>query len=98
MAALNEWYLHHPYITLIIIFLCVSYVFNKVFRVQQKLTVGKTILVYVLIAIGSVMLEFFQIAGRLPIILCLCVAIVLMFMVRIRHFIEDRQKRRSSQS
>jgi len=97
MDALNTWFLEHPYITLLIIFLCVAYVFNKVFRVQQKLTILKTILVYVMIALGSVMLLLFQIVGRLPIILCLSVAIFLMLLVRIRHFIEDRQKKGTPQ-
>lgn len=94
MAALNEWFLKHPFITFFIIFAFVSFVYNKVFRVQQKLSIGKTILVYLIIAIGSVMLLFFQTLGRLPIILCLAVAIFLMLLVRIRYFIEGRAKKK----
>ncbi|WP_328591322.1 YlaH-like family protein [Paenibacillus albiflavus] len=98
MAALNEWFLNHPFITFFIIFVFVAFVYNKVFRVQQKLSIGKTILVYVIIAIGSVMLLFFQVLGRLPIILCLGVAILLMLIVRVRHFIEDRSHKKEGKA
>lgn len=63
---------------------------------QQRLSIGKTIVVYLLIAIGSVMLLFFQTIGRLPIILCLGVAIFLMLLVRIRYFIEARNEKKES--
>ncbi|KRE52323.1 hypothetical protein ASG85_02410 [Paenibacillus sp. Soil724D2] len=69
-----------------------SYVYNKVFR-TRKLPVLKTAIIYVLLAIGSVMLLVFQIVG-LPIVLCLAVAISLMFLVRIRYFIEKRSGNR----
>jgi hypothetical protein len=69
-----------------------SYVYNKVFR-TRKLPVLKTAVIYVLLAIGSVMLLVFQIVG-LPIVLCLAVAITLMFLVRIRYFIEKRSGNR----
>jgi len=98
MAALNEWFLNHPFITFFIIFVFVAFVYNKVFRVQQKLSIGKTILVYFIIAIGSVMLLFFQVLGRLPIILCLGVAILLMLIVRVRHFIEDRSHKKEGKA
>ncbi|TCZ75616.1 hypothetical protein E0485_16845 [Paenibacillus albiflavus] len=95
---MNEWFLNHPFITFFIIFVFVAFVYNKVFRVQQKLSIGKTILVYVIIAIGSVMLLFFQVLGRLPIILCLGVAILLMLIVRVRHFIEDRSHKKEGKA
>ncbi|MNY45911.1 hypothetical protein D3C86_1810490 [compost metagenome] len=71
-----------------------SYVYNKVFR-TRKLPVLKTAIIYVLLAIGSVMLLVFQIVG-LPIVLCLAVAISLMLMVRIRYFVEKRTGKRST--
>lgn len=95
MAELNYWFLQHPFITYVIIFVFVTFVYNKVFR-MQKMPIGKTIVVYVLIAIGSVMLLLFQIVGRLPIILCLGVAISLMIIVRIRYFFEDKAKKKES--
>lgn len=92
MTALNEWFANHLFITYLLIFVFMSYVYNKVFR-TRKLPILKTALIYVLLAIGSVMLLVFQIVG-LPIVLCLAVAISLMFMVRIRYFIEKRSGKR----
>lgn len=92
MTALNEWFANHLLITYLLIFVFMSYVYNKVFR-TRKLPVLKTGLIYVLLAIGSVMLLVFQIVG-LPIVLCLTVAISLMFMVRIRYFFEKRSGNR----
>lgn len=92
MTALNEWFANHLLITYLLIFVFMSYVYNKVFR-TRKLPILKAALIYVLLAIGSVMLLVFQIVG-LPIVLCLAVAISLMFMVRIRYFIEKRTGKR----
>lgn len=92
MTALNVWFGNHLYITYLLIFIFMSYVYNKVFR-TRKLPVLKTAIIYVLLAIGSVMLLVFQIVG-LPIVLCLAVAISLMFLVRIRYFIEKRSGNR----
>ncbi|MCY9670836.1 YlaH-like family protein [Paenibacillus alginolyticus] len=89
---MNEWFGNHLYITYLLIFIFMSYVYNKVFR-TRKLPVLKTAVIYVLLAIGSVMLLVFQIVG-LPIVLCLSVAIALMFLVRIRYFIEKRSGNR----
>ncbi|KQX64926.1 YlaH-like family protein [Paenibacillus sp. Root444D2] len=89
---MNEWFGNHLYITYLLIFIFMSYVYNKVFR-TRKLPVLKTAIIYVLLAIGSVMLLVFQIVG-LPIVLCLAVAISLMFLVRIRYFIEKRSGNR----
>ncbi|MNQ96451.1 hypothetical protein D3C85_1120570 [compost metagenome] len=94
MTALNEWFANHLYITYLLIFVFMSYVYNKVFR-TRKLPVLKTAIIYVLLAIGSVMLLVFQIVG-LPIVLCLAVAISLMLMVRIRYFVEKRTGKRST--
>jgi hypothetical protein len=92
LTALNEWFGNHLYITYLLIFIFMSYVYNKVFK-TRKLPVLKTAIIYVLLAIGSVMLLVFQIVG-LPIVLCLTVAISLMFLVRIRYFIEKRSGNR----
>ncbi|MBP1992822.1 hypothetical protein J2Z66_004435 [Paenibacillus eucommiae] len=91
---LNEWFADHVIITYILIFIFLSYVYNKVFR-TRRLPVLKALLVYVLMGIGSLMLLFFQLAG-LPIILCLAIAIFLMLLVRVRYFIEKRSGRKSS--
>jgi 4-hydroxybenzoate polyprenyltransferase len=91
---LNEWFLNHMILTYILIFIFLSYVYNKVFR-TRKLPILKTVVIYILLAIGSMMLLFFQIVG-LPIVLCLSVAIFLMLLVRVRYFVEKRTGRKSS--
>jgi hypothetical protein len=85
---LLEWFSNHIQVTFLIIFVMVSYVYNNVFR-TRKLPILKSLIVYFLIAMGSVMLLYFQLLG-LPIVICLAVAIFLMFLVRIRYFIEKR--------
>ena len=42
-------------------FVLITYVYNKVFRVKQKLPLLKEILLYVLMALGSAILLVFQI-------------------------------------
>jgi hypothetical protein len=91
---LNEWFGNHIIITYILIFIFLSYVYNKVFR-TRKLPILKTIIIYILLAIGSLMLLFFQLIG-LPIIFCLSIAIFLMLLVRVRYFVEKRSGRRPS--
>jgi hypothetical protein len=90
---LNEWFGSHIILTYVLIFILLSFVYNKVFR-TRKLPVLKAVIVYVLMGLGSIMLLFFQIAG-LPIILCLGVAVLMMLILRIRYFIEKRSGRRS---
>ncbi len=107
-GALNEWINQDVRITILIIFLCVAYVYNKVFRVEpltfrQSLTrhiqalrnrkfmvLGKSLLIYFLIYLGSLMLAFFQLMG-LPIIISLAIAIMLMLIVRVRYWIQNLQ-------
>lgn len=91
---MKEWFASHPLISYIVIFVLITYVYNKVFRVKQKLPLLKEILLYILMALGSAILLVFQI-DKLPIIQCLLVAVALMLMVRIRYFVEDRQKKKS---
>ncbi|MCT1397781.1 hypothetical protein AK95_22580 [Paenibacillus sp. LC231] len=91
---MQEWFASHPLISYIVIFVLITYVYNKVFRVKQKLPLLKEILLYVLMALGSAILLVFQI-DKLPIIQCLLVAVALMLMVRIRYFVEDRQKKKA---
>jgi predicted tellurium resistance membrane protein TerC len=91
---MQEWFASHPLISYIVIFVLITYVYNKVFRVKQKLPLLKEILLYILMALGSAILLVFQI-DKLPIIQCLLVAVALMLMVRIRYFVEDRQKKKA---
>ena len=89
---MNEWLFEHVWITYAIIFVLVTYVYNKVFRVR-RLPLLKNAIVYLLIAMGTFLLLIFQMFG-LPIVLCLLVAVGLMLLVRVRYWVEDRQKRR----
>lgn len=89
---MNQWFFEHVWITYFIIFVLVTYVYNKVFRVR-KLPLLKDAIVYLLIALGSFMLLIFQMLG-LPIVLSLSVAVLLMWLVRVRYFIEGRAKRK----
>ena len=88
---MNEWFFEHVWATYAIIFVLVTYVYNKVFRVA-KLPLLKSALVYVLIAVGSFLLLIFQMFG-LPIVLSLAVAVVLMIVARVRSYVEGMMKR-----
>ncbi|MCJ8011390.1 YlaH-like family protein [Paenibacillus sp. KQZ6P-2] len=91
---MQAWFAAHPLVSYIIIFVLITYVYNKVFRVKQKLPLLKEVLLYIFMAIGSGMLLVFQ-HDKLPIIQCLLVAVALMFMVRVRYFVEARQKKKA---
>ncbi|MGZ9585042.1 YlaH-like family protein [Paenibacillus marinisediminis] len=93
---MQQWLADHPLISYVLIFAMVSFVFNKVFR-TQKLPILKDVIIYLMIALGSFMLLVFQI-DKLPIVQSLGVAIALMFMVRIRYFIEGRRKKQRANS
>ncbi|UUZ85529.1 YlaH-like family protein [Paenibacillus sp. P26] len=87
-----NWFHAHPFWTFVIIFVLMTYVYNKVFRVK-KLPVLKDLIIYLLLAVGAAMLMLFQLAG-LPIVPSLTVAVALMFLVRIRYFVQDRANRK----
>ncbi|MBD7967620.1 YlaH-like family protein [Paenibacillus gallinarum] len=91
---MQAWLASHPIISYVVIFVLITYVYNKVFRPQQKLSLPKEILLYIFMAIGAFMLLIFQI-DKLPIIQCLLVAVGLMLLVRIRYFVEGRQKKKT---
>ncbi|MHA0855822.1 YlaH-like family protein [Paenibacillus sp. CMAA1364] len=94
---MQAWFAAHPLVSYIIIFLLITYVYNQVFRVHQKLPLLKEIILYMLMALGSGMLLIFQ-HDKLPIIQCLLVAVFLMLLVRFRYFIEGRQKKKDNSS
>jgi hypothetical protein len=86
---MTEWFREHPYITFLLIYAMITYVYNKVFKVR-RLPILKEAIIYLLLGVGALMLLFFQLA-TLPIVPCLAVAIGLMLMVRIRYFFQDRR-------
>ncbi|MGN7761196.1 MULTISPECIES: YlaH-like family protein [Paenibacillus] len=89
------WFAEHPIVAYIVIFILLTYVYNRVFRVNQKLPIGKEIVLYLMMAVGSGMLLIFQ-HDKLPIIQCLLVAVGLMLLVRVRYMVEARQRRKAA--
>lgn len=80
----------------ILIFALLIFIYNKVFR-TRKLPILKSIILYVLLAIGAFMLLLFQVDAGLPIVYSLGVAVLLMLIVRIRKFIEARRAKRNGE-
>ena len=89
---MTEWFRAHPYITYLIIFILITYVYNKVFK-TRRLPVLKEAIIYLLLAAGAFMLLLFQL-GALPIVPSLAVAVALMFMVKIRYYFQERVNRK----
>nr|WP_275983477.1 YlaH-like family protein [Paenibacillus hamazuiensis] len=87
--AVYDWFGEHPWITFILIYVLVTYVYNKVFR-TRKLPLLKDLIVYIMLGVGSLLLLVFQIDARLPIIPSLAVAVAMMLIVRIRYWIAGR--------
>lgn len=85
----------HPFVSYALIYLMLVFIFNNMFRVR-KLPILKEILIYLLLALGAFILLIFQI-DKLPIIPCLFVVIAILFIVRIRYFMERRKKATDSQ-
>jgi len=88
---MTEWFREYPLITFIIIFVLITYVYNKVFK-TRRLPVLKEAIIYLMLALGAGMLLMFQLGG-LPIIPSLSVAVVLMLIYKIRTFVQDRAKK-----
>ncbi|AFC32236.1 YlaH-like family protein [Paenibacillus mucilaginosus] len=92
---MTEWFRAHPALTWFLIFVLMSFVYNRVFR-TRRLPILKAAIVYILLAVFSVVLLDFQLFG-LPVVASMSVAVLLMFMVRIRYFVEGRNSRKSQQ-
>ncbi len=82
--ALPNWF------TWILIFLFLTYIYNKVFRVR-KLPILKDLIVYAIMLAGAFLLLIFQVDAGLPIVYSLAVAVLLMFTVRVRYWVEARR-------
>ncbi|MCA0753804.1 YlaH-like family protein [Paenibacillus sp. N4] len=78
---MQAWLSDHMLVSYLLILGFTIYIFNKVFRPQQKLPILKEILVYALIAFGSFILMILQV-DKLPIIQCMGVAVLMMLMLR----------------
>lgn len=78
---MQAWLSDHKLVSYLLILGFTIYIFNKVFRAQQKLPLLKEILVYALIAFGSFILMILQV-DKLPIIQCMGIAVLMMLMLR----------------
>lgn len=76
-----------------LIFVFMTYIYNKVFR-ARKLPLLKDLIVYIMLALGSFLLLIFEADSSLPIVYCLTVAVGLMFTLRIRYFVTDLKKKK----
>ncbi len=83
------------WLTYILIFIFLVYIYNKVFRVR-KLPILKDVIVYGLIALGAFLLLIFQVDANLPILASLSVAVALMLTVRIRYYFIDRANKKTA--
>lgn len=90
---MTEWFREHLFMTFAVIYVCIVFVYVKVFRLR-KLPILKELIIYLLIGAGSLILFLFQVDLRLPIVPCLLAAVALMLIVRIRTFFLERPRRR----
>ncbi len=72
---MTAWLSEHPSIAFVAIYVCLAYIYNKVFRVR-KLPVLKAAIVYLLLGVGALILLFFQLVPpQIPIVPSMLVAI-----------------------
>jgi YlaH-like protein len=86
---MQMWFSDHPLISYVLILAFTIYIFNAVFR-MGRLPILKEIIVYVIMAIGCLILLVLQI-DKLPIIQCMVVAVVMMLMLRLRQLYDKRR-------
>lgn len=91
---MQQWLFEHPWITYILIYVFLVYIYNKVFRVR-KLPILKDAVIYLTIAVGAFVLLLFQLDLELPIVISLGVAVALMLTVRIRYWMLEREQRKN---
>ncbi len=94
---MQNWLSEHMLVSYFLILGFTIYIFNKVFRAQQRLPILKEILVYLLIAFGSFILTILQV-DKLPIIQCMAVAVAMMLMLRGRQLYDKWKGGSSAQS
>lgn len=90
---MQQWFSDHPLISYILILAFTIYIFNAVFR-PGRLPILKEIVVYVIMALGCLVLLVLQI-DKLPIIQCMGVAVAMMILVRLRQIYDKRRNKRS---
>lgn len=91
---MQQWFSDNPLISYILILAFTIYIFNAVFR-MGKLPILKEIIVYIVMALGCLVLLVLQI-DKLPIIQCMGVAVIMMLMLRLRQIYDKRKGSGSS--
>ncbi|THF75618.1 YlaH-like family protein [Cohnella fermenti] len=89
---MQTWFADHPLISYLLILAFTIYIFNAVFR-MGKLPILKEIIVYIIMAIGCLVLLVLQI-DKLPIIQCMSVAVIMMLMLRMRQIYDKRRSKK----
>jgi hypothetical protein len=91
---MQEWFAQHLWMTFILIYVFLVYIYNKVFR-TRRLPLLKDLIIYLLIGVGAFILLLFQVDLELPIVVSLGVAITLMLIVKIRFMITEKFQKKS---
>jgi len=91
---MQEWLSDHKLVSYLLLLGFTVYIFNKVFRAQQRLPILKEVLVYILMALGCLVLLVLQI-DKLPIIQCMAVAVFMMLLLRARQLYDKWKSRRN---
>lgn len=92
---MQTWLSEHMLVSYLLILGFTIYIFNNVFRPQRRLPILKEILVYLLIAFGSLVLLVLQI-DKLPIIQCMAVAVAMMLLLRGRQLYDKWKSGRTA--
>lgn len=87
---MQMWFHDHPIISYFLILACTIYIFNAVFR-PGRLPILKEIVVYLMMAIGCLVLLLLQL-DKLPIIQCMAVAVGMMLLLRMRQLYDKRKQ------
>ncbi|TJY43398.1 hypothetical protein E5161_05785 [Cohnella pontilimi] len=91
---MQQWFHDHPLMAYVLILGFTIYIFNAVFR-PGRLPILKEILVYLMMAVGCLVLLVLQL-DKLPIIQCMGVAVIMMIMLRLRQLYDKIRSRRSA--
>lgn len=94
---MTEWLREHPFITFVLLYISLAFVYVKVFR-EKRLPVLKELVIFLLIGVGAFILWLFQLDLRMPVMQCMIAALSLMLVVRIRMYALERSASRKSTS
>lgn len=86
---MTDWLAEHVLTTFVLIYVCLAFVYVKVFKVR-KLPILKELIIYLLIGVGAFLLLVFQVDLQLPIVPSMLAAVSLMLIVRIRAYFVGR--------